>query len=1001
MHIYGKIFKDSKTIEEVKSFAKAYNIKDDKELKDWFNIRTLLNEKQFKEVLKQFKMSREEFSTALMYSDLIKDSEPVETWEKLFIEILENFENYTNDTSDFKYSIVNPFIGYAEEKLNILINKTENITISKTVKEKMLHAIKTELFNISGKVLALDYNYFKSNNPDIQSSIFQHYIKNNFSSLNQWKEVFNKYPTLAKLITKRLQFLLNFYKEVISRSDKDYLDIKKMLNIDTKTLKLKNINLSSGDSHNEGRTVCILEFDVGKIVYKPKNLEINKAIDEFLLWFTNYTNSIDIKFPKGIYKENYSYVEFVGFKELSNDKEIENFYFRYGYLIALTYIFNITDIHLENLIAHGEYPVIVDIETSFQNNLPFQESLLVNLFKITDSNSVKASGLLPQSLLIGEDDDNIDLGALKGKQQKLNKKAIIPVGINTDDFHYEKVGQVYGPSGENIPKNQYNEEIDFNDYRNIIVEGFCDFIEKIYHNKELVLRKINEMNNCKIRILLKGTEKYFSMIRFSNHPNYNQKMKYRERFLMNIWSYPYADKRPILSEFRDLIYNDIPIFETFMNSTNLLDSKGRIYENYFKESGLKKVENKLMSLNENEILFQKAILYTSLGLADEYLNKNPSKIKVSKTVNFANLTYKYNYIAEQIQSKMIQYKKNASFINLEMNEKSRWSITPINESLYDGLSGIALMYLFVFIDSRKTEYYDLYKKLMREAIQRSNSKPIYSAFQGYLSPLYNILLEKKYLGKSYFDKEAKNISEVLIASKDKLNNLERIDFISGVSGIISLLISAQKIYGYKMFPKKLLNIFIEIVKQKTEKSEFLKEFQTNGIAHGVSGIVLSLARADSINDSKIIEMLSYEDLIDIPNEDYYKWCNGIVGILHSRIKIVELKPHLSAYINLENIIDKFEKTLNDIPEEDCMCHGSLGIVNTLKELYNYTKKQKWNDYINLIMSNINNHSSLDNFHIKKIYDIYSLGLFDGLSGVALSQAYIKNNDLVNVQILDI
>ena len=119
--------------------------------------------------------------------------------QKLFIEILENFENYTNDTSDFKYSIVNPFIGYAEGKLNILINKTENITISKTVKEKMLHAIKTELFNISGKVLALDYNYFKSNNPDIQSSIFQHYIKNNFSSLNQWKEVFNKYQTLAKL----------------------------------------------------------------------------------------------------------------------------------------------------------------------------------------------------------------------------------------------------------------------------------------------------------------------------------------------------------------------------------------------------------------------------------------------------------------------------------------------------------------------------------------------------------------------------------------------------------------------------------------------------------------------------------------------------------------------------------------------------------------------------------------------------------------------------------
>ena len=45
--------------------------------------------------------------------------------------------------------------------------------------------------------------------------------------------------------------------------------------------------------------------------------------------------------------------------------ELQNFYIRFGEILALSYILNATDLHMENLIAYGEYPVIIDLETFY------------------------------------------------------------------------------------------------------------------------------------------------------------------------------------------------------------------------------------------------------------------------------------------------------------------------------------------------------------------------------------------------------------------------------------------------------------------------------------------------------------------------------------------------------------------------------------------------------------------------------------------------------------
>ncbi|MGQ7115029.1 DUF4135 domain-containing protein, partial [Escherichia sp. TWPC-MK] len=91
---------------------------------------------------------------------------------------------------------------------------------------------------------------------------------------------------------------------------------------------------------------------------------------------------------------------------------------RYPYLIALCYLLNLNDLHLENIIAHGEYPVIIDIETCFQASVEMENnSIYVDLLRYLEVDSVSNSFLLPKQISVGSDDD-IELSALSGREVK-------------------------------------------------------------------------------------------------------------------------------------------------------------------------------------------------------------------------------------------------------------------------------------------------------------------------------------------------------------------------------------------------------------------------------------------------------------------------------------------------------------------------------------------------------------------------------------------------------
>lgn len=967
---------------------------------EWRNVNTLLNDKYFDIMLKHMNISKEEFAFALQ-PNILNNYNTDEKWIIEFLKILDNF-NYKKINYKLGIQVATlPFTEFLNNNLVNKIKKLQNIKVSEKVIKNFIDAHLSEMFNLTGKILALKLDdYKKTNNFNSKNSEdrFIEFLTSTFNSRDSYFKFYEEFPVLAKLIVVRTNYLLNNFIQILSRLDNDYKEVKQFFSIHN--YKLSEIKLSLGDSHEQGKSVAILNFDNIKVVYKPKNLKISLAFEEFIKWYTNKSNLLDIKLPKGIYKDNYTYNEFIEQKVCNDNFEIEKFYIRYGYLIAISYLFGINDLHLENIIANGEYPVIVDIETSFQPLNSF-ENYSVN-YKIMNKliiESVRNTCLLPTQLKVNNNEESVELSAFNGKQVKLSKKYLMPVKINTDEFHYEKISGMYSPKGYNIPKNKYKYEVDIQSYRIKILEGFNEFINFILKNKKDLLKNINIFRGLKIRCLLKGTEKYASMIRYSNHPNYNIEMKYRERLMMNLWAYPYLDKRPILSEIKDLIFNDIPIFYSYTDSTDLIDSRGKVYQNYYKNSGFSISKNRISNLTKEVISKQQTILLISLGLVDNYLNEK----KKDKNIIYSKLNFNYMKQSENICNKLIEDSilqgEECSFINIDCDMNNHWQLKPCNESLYNGLSGISILFLELYKQTNQNKYLNYYNKIIQTAINQSKLLPIDSAFTGYLSPIYPIILEKLYFNKTKYIDYIKNTFEYIKKLDiEDIRKIKRCDYLSGISGIIKLLKTSYEIFGEEYISKETIDKFVFVFNERINNTEY-KEFYQYGIAHGISGIVLSLCGTENIKENLLKDMLKREVEFSIKQKDIKKWCWGLPGMIQARLYLLKKYPSIIDKHQLKYLVSKLENELNTLLSNDTLCHGVGSIIITIKMIFDETKDEKWLDKLNLLITNIYLYSLYEDYSIPKINKIKSKGLFDGISGIGWLYIYVSKS-INNILLLE-
>ena len=111
--------------------------------------------------------------------------------------------------------------------------------------------------------------------------------------------------------------------------------------------------LASGTALSSGTG----KFNVGK----PRSLAMDEAYRKFLLWTCE---NIDMPYwwNEVWNRGDYGWCGLVTSTPCKSDNEMKRYYERNGILLCVSYLLGSGDIHYENLIAHGEYPVVIDLE---------------------------------------------------------------------------------------------------------------------------------------------------------------------------------------------------------------------------------------------------------------------------------------------------------------------------------------------------------------------------------------------------------------------------------------------------------------------------------------------------------------------------------------------------------------------------------------------------------------------------------------------------------------
>lgn len=993
-------------IEVFRKYDLNMNIEEDYYTK-WINRKSIVYKK---DLYKKFinPVSKTEFNFAIKnLSDkekkLLAENLSSQNWYTDFEEIINySLKNNLFEKSkeyDFKYSY-RCFLYWAKYKISSFIQTINNYNVSSNVIEQFLDALSFNIESMINKSIIVELHTYKSNNFAVGESPeerFKMFIKNTFCNTESILKFYSKYSVLARLITIKTNYFINHVIDSLKRLNENFLEVKRLIKLNSNE-ELVNVECAIGDSHNKGKSVIQFIFaNNKKLIYKPRNLKIIEKYNDFITWINGNSNLLSIKCNKGIYKEEFAFEKFVEYKECKTEKDVHFYYQKFGQLIAIMYILRGSDFHYENIIANGNNPMIIDIETIFH------QPTCINIKETADSKAKKQlmSSVLGSSLIpfihVNSKTKDLDFSGLSGDEQTLPYEVLVLKNNNTDEIKYE-YSKISLKKCNNIPKIN-GEKVNFRDFIDDIFLGFKNMNEFFINKRKFIIsNKFLEhlFNNQITRQVLKNTQSYADLLNFSYHPTCTTDFRNREKLLENLWGYDYTNKENIKYEYFDMLFDDIPIFFTQTNSRDLISSNGDIIENYFEKTALETSIELLANLSNEEIEKQISYMIVNFGKYKNYCkdrfienNKLHQNIKYDYLLNEINLINEANNIGEYIlnQSIICEYDNTITWYDIVHLEKNNQIMT-MNESLYDGLSGQIVLFYYLFKITKNEKYKFLIEKMVKSAYQRAKYSEDISAFYGQGALLYPLLILYK---NEKHEKYKFLIDEIWKYIKENVSIDNNYDWLTGIAGLIKMAVNTYEILDSNEYIElaKLLGYQLLDILRNKDINNIL-----GGMSHGASGIFYSmnlLFNYTNINEFKVCadKFLSHDrSFFDrtlngwIDNRNNFqciskKWCHGSTGIGISRI-----------HFNKNNEFTKeiaiaIENNKDFLHNEDCLCHGNCGDIDFLIESYRHDKNFNTEKIIKNKLNTIMVFKNITNrYKTEEIPGFKKLGLFTGISGIA-------------------
>ena len=720
--------------------------KDDNELirlNQWCQVVAEGNWDKFKQRLSWDELNLEKLSSIL--GKMLLTNNILPSWCKTLKQVIEissglSFDKIKNTIEDGSkildaqnpvafQEIFVPFVYVARDQVSVHTQSSYHL-LSRQAHVSLERSLLKRLSSICESTLELEFAIFKVFHQSVISRISNNLKRNstdddNYSQaiyrgfINQILEggltsLFEKYPVMAKLLGTITNFWVEATQEFLLRLESDLTEIEEKIYLAEGVGQVCTILNDISDYHNSGRSVIIMKFFSGfKLVYKPRNITIEKVYFDFLDWLNKQSILLPFKILKVIDKSTYGWVEFVNYSSCQTKEEVCNYYERVGILLCWLYLLESTDLHHENLIASGEHPVLIDMETLMH---PWVE-------EITEKNeytenqdflayqklrsSVIRIGLLPRWHFELEEGKSFDVTGLGGfgQQESLGKVSQWN-NINSDAMTLSYVYKTK-KTHSNIPFLNKTPQLP-NDYIEEIVSGFRKMYSVLLEKKTEILEPKNPFNHFskqQVRFVFRATRTYGAILRKILHPKYmlngidrsiQLDLLRKEALLL------YSEKpffwEIIKYELSALEQHDIPSFIVFSNKKDLIFHDQKIIKDCFPCSSFYRISERLKHMNledlEEQIAFVRGAIYSriandihSLSTKASVINSESSNTITKEVIlnhchtivkKFLKLTFSSNNELKILISP--QY----------IHQAKRYQLQPINENLYEGKCGIVL-----------------------------------------------------------------------------------------------------------------------------------------------------------------------------------------------------------------------------------------------------------------------------------------------------------------------
>lgn len=503
--------------------------------------------------------------------------------------------------------------------------------------------------------------------------------------------LFGEYPVLARLVAQACLHAVEAHAETLARFSADAALLPCSV-VDGELGTLVEVAGGIGDSHARGRSVKLLRFSSGaKVIYKPRPLILHERFTDVVTLLNKRLPGLELRTADALPRAGYGWLRFVEHRPCADIGDVDRFYRRQGILLALLYALDATDVHYENIIACGDQPVLIDIETLFQPSPPDPPEGDPAAAML--ARSVQRTLLLPQ-LFAGEH-GAVDISGLAGRGGKLPTDRVDWADPGTDRMRLVRVpGELAG--GNNLPRLD-GRDVTPAEHSAALLAGFRLGYDAISSARDELAEHLRRCAEDPIRVLIRPTNFYFRLLDETTHPDLLRDAADRDR-AFDLLEEDSADEEKLLRlvphERDDLWAGDVPMFTSNPGSTSLVDSRGENVEGVVERPSLDTVLAKLADMDPLDQRDQEWLISATLAISMATVGHLGGETAETAAPNQApdaeRLLVTACGIADQIVANAFSDEHRSNWLGIELVDDRYWTVLPMGAGLGEGYCGVAL-----------------------------------------------------------------------------------------------------------------------------------------------------------------------------------------------------------------------------------------------------------------------------------------------------------------------